>query len=206
MTFDADALRTGAMPDFVFQDAQEVPACLPFSSAELLAALRSSAPLDVHEVREAFASLMQQVNCAVCFLVAAEQAVRAVHSPLDEDLPLPIVRAVQAALVAPTNVFNRVETHTAYSHVLPEVESALNALSEDGIADRAQLASDVEALVVSVHMQSFSSTFAVFNYVNEILSTIVAHRAVPALPPGFQLNGIPLHRYTDLGHRLLAAL
>jgi hypothetical protein len=206
MTFDADALRTGAVPEFRFQDAQEVPYSIPLSSTELLDALRSEAALDVDEIREAFASLMQQVNCGVCFLVAAEQAVRAIHSPLDEDLPLPIVRAVQNALVAPTHVFNRVETHNAYSHVLPEVESALKALSEECIADRAQLASDVEALIVYVHMASFSSTFAVFEYVNEVLSTIAAHRAVPALPPGFILNGIPLHRYNSLGQSLLAAL
>jgi hypothetical protein len=206
MTFNADALRAGAMPDYVFQDAQEVPACLPLSSTELLDALRSEAVLDVDEIREAFASLMQQVNCGVCFLVAAEHAVRAIHSPLDENLPIPIVRAVQAALNAPTPFFNHVESHDAYSHVLPEVESALKSLSEECIADRAQLASDVHALMMYVHLACFSATLSVVEYVNEMLPSIAAHRAVPNLPAGFNLNGTPLYRYTALGQSLLAAL
>ena len=205
MTFDVDALRTGAVPPFQFQDAQEVPYYTPLSSTELLAVLRSSAPLDMDEIWAAFTSLVQQVNSGICFLVATEQAVRALHSPLDADLPLPIVRAVQTALVAEPTPFNDVETHNAYSHVLPEVESGIQCLSSESI-DRNKLATEVAALMEFVHLQYFSATLSVFKYVNEMLPQIVAHRAVPALPPGFQLNGTPLHRYTALGESLLAAL
>lgn len=205
MTFDTDALRTGAVPNVPFQDAQEVPYYTPLSSAELLAVLRSSAPLDADEIWAAFTSLVQQVNSGICFLVATEQAVRALHSPLDADLPLPIVRAVQTALVADPPPFNDVETHNAYSHVLPELEAAIQCLSSESI-DRNKLATEVEALMEFVHLRYFSATLSVFKYVNEMLPQIVAHRAVPALPPGFQLNGTPLHRYTALGESLLAAL
>ena len=202
MNMRLDHLRTG-LRDAPAQDAQEVGE-VPLSISELIAVLKAGADLDLYDIEQAFASLVDNFNCGVCFAMATDYAVRAVAGSKDADIPPTVLSCVQETLAAPW-LAPVPETFNEFSHVLPAIERGCRAL-EAGQVDRAAFTADVEEIALLYYMADLRAMTAVCRYMQAALPSIRGHRAVPALGADFNLDGIPLRKYKALGAALLQAI